>query len=189
MGNKMKNEKMELWNKLEKTNPDHTKPAPSSYGKKITTIDAMHQIKNMTEAFGPVGKGWSYVASYHYTDKLVFAEIKIQYCLEGKWYEYGPVCSVAPLGHRKGGLDDEAPKKAMTDAMTKAFSHLGLNADVFLGKFDSNKYVEDAKKHFENVKQRSTSHIDDFEEENSAGSTVGSTLNNNVANITRRQNG
>ena len=46
--------KMELWNKLEKTNPDHTKSAPSSYGKKITTIDAMHQIKNMTEEFGPV---------------------------------------------------------------------------------------------------------------------------------------
>ena len=184
----MTNKKMEIWNKLEKTNPDHTKPAPSSYGKKITTIDAMHQIKNMTEYFGPVGIGWSYVASYHYTDKLVFAEVKIQYCLEGKWYEYGPVCSLSPLGHvrgsKKGQLDDEAPKKAMTDALTKAFSHLGLNADVFLGKFDNNKYVEEITKEFNNKNV-----IDDFEEENSAGSTVGSTLNNNVANIKRRQNG
>ena len=94
------------------------------------------------------------------------------------------MCSVAPLGHRKGGLDDEAPKKAMTDALTKAFSHLGLNADVFLGKFDNNKYVEEITKEFNNKNV-----IDDFEEENSAGSTVGSTLNNNVANIKRRQNG
>ena len=37
------------------------------------------------------------------------------------------------LSKKNGGLDDEAPKKAMTDAMTKAFSHLGMSADVFLG--------------------------------------------------------
>ena len=36
----------------------------------------------------------------------------------------------------------------MTDAMTKAFSHLGLNADVFLGKFDNIKYVEEMKHKF-----------------------------------------
>ena len=52
------------------------------------------------------------------------------------------------LSKKNGGLDDEAPKKAMTDAMTKAFSHLGLNADVFLGKFDNIKYVEEMKHKF-----------------------------------------
>ena len=36
----------------------------------------------------------------------------------------------------------------MTDAMTKAFSHLGMSADVFLGLFDSSKYIEKAKEHF-----------------------------------------
>lgn len=183
----MTNKKMEIWNKLEKTNPKHTKQARSDYGKMITTIDAMHQIKNMTEYFGPVGKGWSYAVNYHYTDKLVFAEVKIQYCLEGKWYEYGPVCSLSPIGHvrgsKKGQLDDEAPKKAMTDALTKAFSHLGLNADVFLGKFDNNKYVQEITKEFNNKNV-----IDDFEEENSVGLTTGSALNNNVANI-RSKNG
>ncbi len=49
---------------------------------------------------------------------------------------------------KNGGLDDEAPKKAMTDAMTKAFSHLGMSADVFLGKFDDSKYVENLEKEF-----------------------------------------
>ena len=65
MGNKMtdmEKENLKLWNKLEKTNPDHTKKVPSDYGKMITTIDAMHQIKNMTAAFGPIGKGWTYEA-------------------------------------------------------------------------------------------------------------------------------
>ena len=36
------------------------------------------------------------------------------------------------LSKSNNKLDDEAPKKAMTDAMTKAFSHLGMSADVFI---------------------------------------------------------
>ena len=163
-------DKLKIWNALEKTNPNHTKKVPSSYGKMITTIDAMHQIKNMTAAFGPVGKGWSYDVKYHYAEKLVFAEVKIRYCLQGEWYSYGPVCSVAPLGNNQG-LDDEAPKKAMTDALTKAFSHLGLNADIFLGKFDNNKYVQEVTEHFK---------------QNSVGVTTGSTSNNGVANNNRQ---
>ena len=164
------NDKLKIWNALEKTNPLHTKKAPSKYGKTITTIDAMHQIKNMTAAFGPVGKGWSYDVKYHYAEKLIFAEVKIRYCLQGEWYSYGPVCSVAPLGNNRG-LDDEAPKKAMTDALTKAFSHLGLNADIFLGKFDNNKYVQEVTEHFK---------------QNSVGVTTGSTSNNGVANNNRQ---
>ena len=79
---------------------------------------------------------------------IVFAEVSIQYFMDNKWYGYGPVCSLAPLGKKNGGLDDEAPKKAMTDALTKAFSHLGVSADVFLGLFDNNKYVSDMKEKF-----------------------------------------
>ena len=176
---------LEIWNFLEKTNPAHTKQVRSDYGKMITTIDAMHQIKNMTAAFGPIGKGWTYEAKYHYTDKLVFAEVKIKYCLDSQWREYGPVCSVAPLGHTRGKnvgkLDTEAPKKAMTDALTKAFSHIGLCADIFLGQFDNNKYVQQMEQEF-NV-------IDDFAEPNSTAKAAGSVLKNNTVNTTRRHNG
>ncbi len=41
----------------------------------------------------------------------------------------------------KNRYDDDAGKKAMTDALTKGLSHLGLSADVFLGLFEDNKYV------------------------------------------------
>jgi hypothetical protein len=34
----------------------------------------------------------------------------------------------------------------MTDGLTKALSHLGFNADVFLGEFDGNKYTDDKPK-------------------------------------------
>tara|TARA_B100000085_G_scaffold158683_1_gene144261 strand:- start:587 stop:1273 length:687 start_codon:yes stop_codon:yes gene_type:complete len=140
--------KMRIWDSLCKTNPDYTRSVPSSYGKKITSIDPMYQIQCMTETFGPVGLGWKYNVKYTYQDSLVFAEVSIHYCVHDNWFEYGPVCSVQNLFKKNGNLDDEAPKKAMTDAMTKAFSHLGMSADVFLGKFDDSKYVQEVKKEF-----------------------------------------
>ncbi len=127
------------WDLLKKTNPDFTKRINKGFGE-ITTIDPQWQIGKMTEVFGPVGIGWGYTVQYTYTEQLVFAEVSI-------WTEaysniYGPVSSVQKLWRKTGALDDEAPKKAMTDAMTKAFSHLGVSADVFLGMFDNSKYVE-----------------------------------------------
>ena len=148
MGNRHMKKNMEIWNSFNKTNPDFTKPLPGYGGKNLTTIDPMYQIQMMTERFGPVGKGWKYNVEYKYQDGLIFAEVCVQYYEDHKWYEYGPVCSVQNLSKKNGGLDDEAPKKAMTDAMTKAFSHLGMSADVFLGKFDDSKYVESLRKEF-----------------------------------------
>lgn len=143
----MQNKNMKIWETLSKTNPEFTKPLPGYGGKKLTTIDPMYQIQMMTDLFGPVGIGWKYKVDYKYIDGLVFAEVTIKY-FTNEWHEYGPVCSVQNLSKKNGGLDDEAPKKAMTDAMTKAFSHLGMSADVFLGKFDDSKYVEQMKQEF-----------------------------------------
>jgi hypothetical protein len=35
---------------------------------------------------------------------------------------------------------------SVTDGLTKALSHLGFNADVFLGEYDGNKYAADSGK-------------------------------------------
>ena len=136
-----------IWDQVKNTNPRFTKPFSKFGGKTLTTIDPMYQIQVMTGMFGPVGKGWTYNVNYTYTDKNVFAEVLVKYFDKG-WHEFGPVSSVQALYKKNGGLDDEAPKKAMTDAMTKAFSHLGMSADVFLGMFDDSKYVESLKKEF-----------------------------------------
>jgi len=136
-----------LWDKFKHTDPSYTKPFPK-FGKTLTTIDPMYQVMTMTRVFGPVGKGWSYDAKYHYTDANVFAEVKIVYCIDDIWYRYGPVSSVCALYKANSKLDDEAPKKALTDAMTKGFSHLGVSADVFLGMFDNSKYVSAMKEKF-----------------------------------------
>ena len=130
------------WDQLKKTDPKYTKRINKGFGE-ITTIDPQWQIGKMTEVFGPVGIGWAYNVKYTYTDQLVFAEVSVWAKDDVNSYvPYGPVCSVQKLWRKTGALDDEAPKKAMTDAMTKALSHLGMSADVFLGMFDNSKYVE-----------------------------------------------
>ena len=97
----------------------------------------------MTEVFGPVGKGWSYDVKYHYTETYVAAEVTIRWNINNNWLHYGPIASVQKLTRGKSNtFDDECTKKAMTDALTKGFSHLGLCADIFMGKFDDSKYVE-----------------------------------------------
>ena len=48
------------------------------------------------------------------------------------------------VGVRKDGTwftDEEAPKKSITDAMSKALSLIGFGADVHLGMYDDSKYV------------------------------------------------
>jgi hypothetical protein len=46
-------------------------------------------------------------------------------------------------------VDDNFAKKIETDALTKAISKLGFNADIFMGKFDDVRYVEEMKKEFQ----------------------------------------
>ena len=48
---------------------------------------------------------------------------------------------------RNGGIftDEEAPKKTITDAITKCLSMLGFASDVHMGLFDDNKYVNDVR--------------------------------------------
>ena len=146
-----------IWDQVKHTNPKHTKPFPS-FGRTLTTIDPMYQIMVMTDTFGPVGEGWNWKCKYTYTEKVVFAEVSVAHktvpyhtndIVGAKWDWYGAVCGTQSLFKKNGALDDEAPKKAMTDALTKAFSHLGVSADVFLGMFDNNKYVEAMKEKFQ----------------------------------------
>lgn len=130
------------WDQLKVTNPDFTKKINKGFGE-ITTIDPMWQIGKMTEVFGPCGIGWGWDCKYIYTETNVFAEVTVW--LENKSQNYGPVSSVQSINKTNGKLDDECTKKAMTDALTKALSHAGMSADVFLGLHDSSKYIEKVK--------------------------------------------
>ena len=154
---------MRLWDKVSRTDVDHTKEV--SFGRKFTAIDAHSQIMEATRLFGPIGEGWGYENEYgeiHMTDGRILAwcDVKFWWSEFGQWEgmatpgnrrEYGPVRGGAMLQSlNKDGTfkqpDTDAYKKASTDGLTKLLSHLGFNADVFLGMFDDNKYVQGLQK-------------------------------------------
>ncbi len=131
---------MEIWEQVADTNPGHTKSV--EFGRKFTSIDAYSQIQRATEVFGAVGKGWGWDSELLFNaDGLVICKTKIWYKLNDEKHTTGEIYGCCK-SHFKDKIDDDAPKKALTDAITKGLSYLGFNADVFLGKFDDSKYVE-----------------------------------------------
>lgn len=160
------NDNMRLWNRFKETDPAHTKKV--EFGRKFTAIDAHWQIMRVTEILGPVGEGWTYHVEHsveRLADNMILAvaDVTIRWRNrdpEGlpseRWSQYGPVRATCefytPNKSGKMTLDEDAPKKAMTDALTKGLSHLGVSADVFLGLFDDNRYVANAAKKWEAAK-------------------------------------
>ena len=138
---------LELWNRVDKTDPDHTKPAG-----RFTAIDAYHQLYNATAEFGPVGEGWGWeVQSEQVVEGNAVVRIRLWWHIGeagGHYEEYG----TANIGR----LKDESFKAALTDAITKGLSRLGFNAAVFMGKFDNNKYVEGRRKEVAREKAMNT---------------------------------
>jgi hypothetical protein len=134
-----------IWNRNEKTNPSDTKPV--EFGRKFTSIDAYSQIKAATAEFGPVGKGWGWTCQLHYPpNETIVAAVELWWLdHDGTKKVIGPVYGANRLFSSKQRPDDDAPKKAVTDGITKALSYLGFNADVFMGKFDDNKYVAERR--------------------------------------------
>ena len=142
-----KKSNMSLWKSVEVTDPKYTKKVNQRGG--FTAIGAQYQLMRATETFGPMGLGWG------------VEDEKIE-----KWEDSGLAVYTANLWwtrtsksnkntiplhsaikyHSNGRVDDDFFKKVATDALTKGLSKLGFNADVFMGKFDDNKYVSNLKK-------------------------------------------
>lgn len=140
-----------IWDEVEQTDPKFTKRASKGGSHEFTAIDPYYQIRRATEMFGPVGLGWGW--------NLVEArrEASVAYVIIELWYkprdENGNAesnGSFIVFGetalYGKPSQDEDALKKALTDAITKGLSYLGFSADVYLGKFDDNKYVEQLRK-------------------------------------------
>jgi hypothetical protein len=166
----MKN--LELWNKVEKTNPKYTKKAKIG-GNSITSIAPQYQIMNATEQFGVYGQTWGFkniVFDYSITNTPITIDVqdyntkqvdKIQTILglvgfkatfffpEGEFEITNSIKIFTDNKHSK--IDDNYAKKLETDALTKALSKLGFNADIFMGKFDDVRYVNEMNIEFGNT--------------------------------------
>jgi len=140
---------LDLWNRVEKTNPNHTKSA-NVRGNKITAIAPQRQIKNATEEFGIYGSKWGFKSvefDYAMLDKTGIVVFHgVFYFPTGEFPITASISAYRDNAQTKP--DADFAKKVETDALTKALSKLGFNADVFMGLYDDHKYVQMMQEEF-----------------------------------------
>lgn len=149
-------ENTKLWDNLGRTDPSHTKAFTRGGGFKGTAIKPMWSYRRMTEEFGPCGLGWGVGEPAFQVVPAPEGEVLV-FCTASIWYRQDEAeCRVygvggdKAVGKNKYGLnsDDEAFKKAFTDAVTNALKLIGVGADVHMGMFDDNKYVNTMRQEF-----------------------------------------
>lgn len=152
-----KDQNLELWLEVEKTDPTYTTEAEIS-GRKVTSIDAYIQIKNATQQFGKYGEKWGLKDTS--MDFKVFGETTL--CLYKATFYAGavefPIYNSIKVCYMTRGqqsylkIDDDFAKKVETNTITKALTRLGFNTDVFMGKFEDAMYVKEVQVEFETEK-------------------------------------
>ena len=147
---------MELWDRVFKTDPKHVKPIT---GKDYSgnSPKPYYIVERLTQEFGPCGIGWGYTIEserferFSDTDVLHIARVRMWFMLGGKRGEVeqmGQTKATYVTGQGKFKVDEDAPKKSVTDALVKCASYLGFAGDIFSGRWDDSKYVAELKKEF-----------------------------------------
>lgn len=147
----MSDNNMVLWESVQKTQPHNVKNV-SIGQRKFKTICPQSQRMEATRCFGPFGMGWGVTGEEYQIVKLdgqqplLVYMADLWYIIDKKRCSFPIVASISMTMFRTTKnnyvLDDDCYKKVATDALTKGLSFLGFNADVFLGLYDDNKYVE-----------------------------------------------
>lgn len=156
---------LNIWDAVQATDPKYTKAFNRGGGFKGTATNATYLAKKATEQFGPCGIGWGVsvvdeqliTGAPHMAEGAVIANdiihklhVKFWYVMDGVRGEIEQFGQTQMVGKNKNGFytDEEAPKKSMTDAMSKCLSLLGFSADIHLGLYDDNKYVSEMQEKF-----------------------------------------
>lgn len=143
---------MEIWDKVFKTDPSAVKPITGKQYKG-SSPKPYWLIEQATKIFGAAGFGWGHdiinqgFQQCGQDDMLHWAIVEFWYMKDGKR------CSVQQMGGTKAMyktnagklmVDEDAPKKSVTDALVKAMSSVGFAGDIFSGRWDDSKYVNEA---------------------------------------------
>ena len=159
-----------LWHKVQTSKEDNLKGV--NLGRKFKSINAHSQVMAATEQFGPMGLGWGYEPTYQEIFGMLRCQLKMWAIIDGQRSEFYAEggCAIEPAGGtdarsiRKAAMaNSDIFKKATTDALTKGLSVLGFNADVFLGLWDDNKYVQEQKRQDQEERDSQLSNIPERE--------------------------
>ena len=156
-----------IWDSLAKTDPNATKSFKRAGGFSGTAVKPQWVIHRLTEEFGPVGLGWGMdepsfqIVPGDNKEVLVFCTVRAWHGNQSN-FMFG-VGGDKVVTHIKANEqynrperwenDDEAFKKAYTDALMNAFKFAGVASDVHMGLFDDNKYVAQMRDEFREEKK------------------------------------
>lgn len=139
-------EGLELWDKLKTPPPEALSEIKGGRHKGMTDISPQWRYEIMTKTFGPCGIGWAYTIEKLWTSPgadcqvFAFAQVSVKYKDGDNWSSpvQGVGGAMLVAKETKGPYcDDDAFKKAVTDATGTALKILGVAADVYAGLYDS----------------------------------------------------
>jgi hypothetical protein len=150
-----------MWNRLEVSDRRYLKRFDNG-SFKGTAVDAAYNLKRVTAELGPVGFAWGWEVRSERLDTYGEGEAAqtVHSCILRAWFRQpdGTKEHVEAFGTTKAAywttprpgspprfvVDAEAQKKSQTDALSRIMMSLGASADLWLGRFDGNKYVPPA---------------------------------------------
>jgi hypothetical protein len=155
-----------LWRQVEKTDPAHVK-AITGKSYKGTSPKPHWIVMKATETFGPIGIGWGFTVDERvekgaliadgFYEQMHIAKVKVWYKWNGERGEVEHIGGTTFSGKYASGkifTDEDAPKKSVTDALVKALSMIGFAGDIFMGRFDDSKYVQEVGQEFADEKKK-----------------------------------
>ena len=131
---------MNLWARWRAVPEEAKKPIKGGRLSGMTDISPMWRMQVLTEAFGPVGSGWKYeITGVNYVpgeggEITAVVTVNLFYRTADGWSAPIPGIGSAKyvVAESKGMYtDDEAIKKALTDALSVSCKALGIGADVY----------------------------------------------------------
>ena len=138
-------ENMEIYNKVRITPSDAQKKISGGRLNGMTDISPMWRIRKLTEVFGPCGKGWypkivtmNAIPGDKETTVQIVMELYVKFPGEDSFSEPIPGIGGSKLvSSERNGLytDDEAYKKAYTDALGSCCKNLGFSEDIYSSKY------------------------------------------------------
>lgn len=148
-----------LWDRVCITDPAAVKPIT---GKQYSGNSPKPYwiVERLTDEFGPCGIGWGVkvmnerMERLSETDTLHVALVQFWFMLEGQRGEIeqmGQTKATYLTSKDKLMVDEDAPKKSVTDALVKCASYLGFAGDIFSGRWDDSKYVAEARGHYDEL--------------------------------------
>ena len=148
------NDNLALWDRFADIDPKFTKPIT---GKpyKGTSPNPHYIIRCLTEMFGPVGSGFGWEVRAEGFQPL--GEETLHWCRIRFWH--GDGAGFDAYGQTKAHMktkngmmvDEDAPKKSLTDAITKAAAQVGIASNIFLGRWDDSRYVAEVNADYRNA--------------------------------------